>query len=327
MIKQSENCLFRWTIGLQDTVSLSDSDSSKYADLIWLARLSILSFQHYFPEAEFVLLYNGPEFETFLNLFEESQPALQKELKIIDQRNPHVSADKFKNPYHFFPRGVWWKWIPYRLDINKHEIAVDTDIICIGEPSTWYQWVNERDEQIIIAPERYETVRVNTCGDFHKHPILVGKKPFNCGIVGQRAGFDYGDRFFEITREVDLGSTHNSMFITEQGAINLWVRSLELEGVKHYCLDFMKNTWIRDFMYFARKGVDIETVHAVTWHKKIVKLLGKEFERKAVDDGYSQSEFMADLVRKSSAFEDVSRYVIHRQITPGSNLDTEYLLK
>lgn len=312
---------------MQDTIQLSDANSSQYADLIWLAKLSILSFQHHFPNARFVLLYNGPDFSSFLDLFSESRPELEQNLEIIDQRNPHVTPEKFKNPYHFYPRGVWWKWIPYRFDINLHEIAIDTDIICLGPPKSWYDWIENRDEQIIIAPERYETVRINTCGDFHKHPILVGKKPFNCGIVGQRAGFDYGERFFEVTKEVNLGATHNSMFITEQGAINLWVRSLELEGIKHYCLDFMKNAWIRDFMYFARKGVDIETVHAVTWHKKIVKLFDELFERKASDDGYGQPEFLADLVEKASDFEPVSRYVIHRQIAPGSNLDREFLLQ
>lgn len=79
-------------------------------------------------------------------------------------------------------------------------------------------------------------------------------------------------------------------------------------------------------MYFAEKGVDIQTVHAVTWHKRIVKKFQAEFERKAVDDNYSQDEFIADLVARAAAFEGLSRHVVLRQITPGKSLDTEFLL-
>lgn len=324
MNKLGENCLFRWSLGLQDTVQLSDFESDRYVDLVWLAKLSILSFQRHFPNAQFILLYNGPDFSAFDALFWRIPPNLIAPLMVIDQRNPQIEIDKFKNPYHFYPRGVWWKWVPFRFDISKHEIAVDTDIICLSRPETWYDWLNG-GEEIIIAPERYETVVVNTCGDFWKHPILQGKKPFNCGVVGQRAGVDFAERFYEITREVDLGATHNSMFITEQGSINLWVRSLELEGIRHYVLDFMKNAWVRDFLYFAEKGVDIETLHAVTWHKKIVRELKRVFERKVMDGSYSQSDFVSDLLRQSSVFGDLAHYVIRRQIT-GSSLDREFLL-
>ncbi len=325
MNKHGENCLFRWSLGLQDTVQLSDFESDRYTDMIWLAKLSILSFQHHFPNAQFVLLYNGPDFSAFDSLFWRTSPDLPIPLLVIDQRNPSIERDKFKNPYHFYPRGVWWKWVPFRFDINKHEIAVDTDIICLSRPETWYDWLNG-DDEILVAPERYETVVVNTCGDFWKHPILRGKKPFNCGVVGQRAGVNFEDRFYEITKEVDLGASHNSMFITEQGSINLWVRSLELEGIKHHVLDFTKNAWVRDFLYFAEKGVDIETVHAVTWTKDIVRELKMAFERKVTDDSYSQSEFVGDLLKQSAAFDALAHFVIRRQITPGASLDREILL-
>jgi len=322
-IHKGEGCLFRWSLGLQDTVNLSDFESDKFTDMIWLAKLSILSFQHHFPEADFVLLYNGPDFASFEKMFWRVMPELDALLLIVNQRD---SDDvRFRNPYHFHPRGVWWKWVPFRFDISKHEIAVDTDIVCLSRPETWYEWLNG-NEEILIAPERYETVLVNTCGDFWQHPVLTGKKPFNCGVVGQRANIDFADRFFEITQEVDLGASHNSMFITEQGAINLWVRSLEVEGVKHCVLDFKKNAWVRDFLYFVERGIDIETVHAVTWHKKIVRGLKQVFERKVVNDSYTQQEFVSDLLKQSSSFEDLEHYIIRRQITPGNTLEREILL-
>lgn len=320
-----DNCLLRWSLGLQDTVSLSDADNDKHKDSIWLAKLSILSFQRHFPNAEFVLLYNGPDFNSFLSLFNNSAPNLEKELRIIDQRRL-LGGKGFKNPYHFYPRGVWWKWIPFRLDRTKHEIAIDTDIVCLSTPKTWQRWISGT-EHLLVAPERYETVLVNTCGDFHAHPVLYKKAPFNCGIVGQRAGFDFAERFFEITKQVNLGSTHNSMFITEQGAINVWVRSLEQEGIGHFCLDFMSNAWIRDFLYFAKKGIQIETVHAVTWHKNIVKQLKNIFERMVQDDTYNQEMFVSDIIEQSSSMDKMSRHVIYKQITPGISMDNEILMQ
>ncbi len=321
------NCLFKWTLGIQDTVSLTDFDENQFVDMVWLSKLSILSFQKWFPEAEFILLFNGYDFKSFYDLFFKTDPQLIRPLLVIDQRHPHVHPEKFANPYHFVPvsGGVWMKWIPFRYDISKTEIAVDTDIICIGEPKDWYAWLKS-DELILIAPERYENVRVNTCGDFYKHPILQGKKPFNCGVVGQRSGHDFSERFFEITKEVKYGSSHDSLFITEQGAINVWVRSLELDGTKTYALDFKRNAWMRDFLYFLKQGVEVETVHAVSWHKKIASQIKEVLERRVLDDSYSNAKFVADVLNKAEHFNALSRHIITRQISPEDEMKTEFLL-
>lgn len=304
---------------------MADFTKEQYQEMLWLTKVSILSFQNRFPAADFLLLYNGSDFATFRVLFEKTTPVLSKPITIIDQHNPDIFPEKFNNPYHFFPRGVWWKWVPFRFDITKHEIAVDTDIICIGEPKNWHEWLAS-DKPILIAPERYEVVMVNTCGDFCKHPLLREKKPFNCGVVGQRAGHDYSERFFEVTKAVELGETHNSMFITEQGAINLWVRSLEVDGIGHFVLDFARNAWIRDFLFFSERGVQVETVHAVTWHKEIVKGLAEAFERRVCDLSYTWDAFRADLLREAKGMDELGRYVLRRQLTPNPQLSTELLL-
>ncbi|KKL03530.1 hypothetical protein LCGC14_2625230 [marine sediment metagenome] len=192
------NLLLRCSFGSQDTLSLSDYEKEQYCDMLWLCKLSIASFQKWFPGARFVLLYNGNDFADFVDEIEGVDLDYFYPVEYIDQ-HAALKEGKFQNPYHFWPSGVWWKWVPFRLDCSKHEIAIDTDIICISCPQTWYDWI-ENGKEILIAPDRYEKVKVNTTGDFHNHPLLQDKKPFNCGVVGQRCECNFEERFFEITR-------------------------------------------------------------------------------------------------------------------------------
>jgi len=324
MNKAFNNVLLRWTAGRQDTTHLKEfSEDKKFLDFIYLTKLSIVSFQRWFPGSRCVLLYNGTKFYEFVDWFVDASPPLIYPIEYIDQIQLMKTMD---NPYKFDPRGVWWKWIPFRLDIDKHEIAIDTDIICINRPQTWYDWLDS-DEEILIAPERYEKVLVNTCGDFYSHPILKDKQPFNCGIVGQRLGTDFSKRFFDITDEVALGSTHNSLFITEQGAINVWIRSLEMEGIKHHVLNFEKNAWMRDFIYYLHRGVCVETIHAVTWYKKLIKDFQDIFERKVLDDQYTNESMVQDLMKnaKKSLSHKLFRFLINRQIDSESMQQDFYL--
>lgn len=323
MLPPTNNLILRWTTGRQNTVSLSDYERSKYEEMIWLTKLSIVSFQQWFPEAKFVLLYNGDDFSGFVDLIQQSSPAFTKAIEFIDQT--HELERRWQNPYHFWPCGVWWKWVPFRLDETKHEIAVDTDIICLSRPGTWYDWL-AGTEEIIIAPERFEVVKVNTCGDLWRHPLVVGKPPFNCGIVGQREGFNAANRFFEVTKQVQLGETRDSMFITEQGAINVWARSMEVDGANLYVLDFQKNAWMRDFLYFMLNGVVVETVHAVTWHKRIVRELKVVFERRVTDTAYTDAEFIKDVFERGKGMDIFSKVVVARQLGEAGQLDREILL-
>ncbi len=303
--------LLRWSVGVQDTTSLSDFKDSEFYDLVWLCKLSIVSFQKWFPEATCILLFNGTDMGNFIELFDAVELELINEVEFVDQCQL-LSVNLLENPYHFAPQGVWYKWIPFRYDIDCHEICIDTDIICVNEPLNWYEWI-ESTEEIIVAPERFSRILVNTCGDFYQHPVLDGRKPLNCGIVGQRSGCDYAERFFDITKEINYGYTHNSLFITEQGAINVWAYSLELEKVNHFVLDFEKCAWIRDFVYFLEKGVKVETVHATTWHKRIAKSFKSVLEEKVLRQ-IGDDVFLAGLLDSAKDLDYHSKYVIRRQI-------------
>lgn len=304
--------LLRWCLGIQDTTRLGDfQEKSKLHNIIWLTKLSIASFQKWFPDADFILFYNGESVQSLLKIWDQIPFELPCEIEIINQTEL-FGQGKFKNPYHYVPQGVWWKWVPFRYDENCHEVSIDTDIICINEPLDWYKWL-EGDEEIILAPERFSKILVNTCGDFHTHPVLKDKKPLNCGIVGHRAGYDFSDRFFEVTREIRYGYTRNSLFITEQGTINVWAYSLEVEGITPYVLDFERCAWIRDFIYYLEKGVSVETVHATTWHKEIARAIRPILERRVLQD-YPDADFFADVIMASKNMDYYAKYVVRRQL-------------
>ncbi len=324
-IPDTSNLLLRWSCGKQDTVALSDFNKSQYKDMLWLCKMSIISFQKWFPDATCHLMFNGDDFDDFKQEMLEIDPKFVYPV-IFENQREQLSIGDLSNPYHFYPAGVWWKWLPFRLDKSKHEISIDTDIICLNEPKTWYDWI-DGSEEILIAPDRFETVSVSTTGDFCHHPLLVGKKPYNCGIVGQRAGVDFSQRFFETTRSVKFGHTHNSLFITEQGAINLWIRTLELEGVRHNCLDFKKNAWMRDFVFFLEKGIRVETVHAVTWHKKIAKALKPLLEAKIISGLYDDDkDFLEALVKLGKKMGFYSKHLLKQQFGDGADLGSEILI-
>jgi hypothetical protein len=260
-----------------------------------------------------MLFYNGNKFQEFRSLFLSLQPRLSKCIELIDQPE-QIKSGKIENRYHFYPYGVWWKWVPFRYDISKHEISIDTDIFCINEPVDMAQW-QFSSREIILALDRLEKVSKGSCGDFGSHPFLQGKDPYNCGVVGMQAGYDYSDRFFEITDQIRYGETHDSMFITEQGAINLWSYSLDAEGVKTYALDYKKNAWFRDFVYFLTRGVKVETVHATAWHKQIAAQMKDIMERKALSDDYPDQDFVRDVMARSKKLGAQAESVLSRQLS------------
>jgi len=302
--------ILRWCLGIQDTTKLSSYEElPTFNNIVWLAKLSVASFQKWFPNAHCILLFNGNDIDSFKDCWNTVGFDLFNEVEIISQR---CLSKKFENPYHFFPQGVWWKWVPFRWDNSCDEISIDTDIICINEPLNWYNWLENKNE-IIVAPERFKEIVVNTCGDFYNHPILKNKTPVNCGIVGHKAKSDFSEQFYEITRLIRYGHTHDSLFITEQGAINVWVYSLVANGIKPYILDFERCAWVRDFIYYLEKGVKVETIHATTWHKKVAKNLKSVLEKRIFKE-CKDDEFLSTIIESANEFDFYSKHLIRRQI-------------
>ena len=131
--------------------------------------------------------------------------------------------------------------------------------------------------------------------------------------MGHRAGCDFSERFFEITKEIRYGYTHDSLFITEQGAINVWAYSLQLEGVVPYILDFEKCAWVRDFVYYLEKGIPVETIHATTWHKQIAHALRPILERRVLEE-YPDDDFFRDILKSAKDMSFHAHHAVRRQL-------------
>lgn len=309
MFKEFVSTIFRWSFGSQNTVTFSDIEHQKHLERIDLLKLSIVSFQKWFKPSRFIVLYNGDDLVDFQKLFDKSTIELYKPIEIISQ----LKILEKCNPYHFMPQGVFWKWIPFRYDVSCNEVSIDSDIVCINDPVEWKEWL-ANDSPLLIAPERFEKVNINTCGRFHTHPILKNKKPVNCGIVGHKKGHDYSSTFYEITRYISFGQDHNSLFIDEQGAINVWIYLLEKMGKKHTRLSFEKCSWFRDFVYYLMHGVNVETVHATAWHKDILIKLIDIFKNKILQNECSNSIFVSEIVKSSNNLDTASKEILASQI-------------
>jgi hypothetical protein len=247
------NLLLRWSIGNSDTTTRSEMSDEKFKKFIRMAKLSVYSFQKFF-DADFVIGYNGTNFDRFFDFWHTIEPSLKKEVHFINQRD-------FPNPYEtFFPiGGIWWKWIPFRYDVSKTEISIDTDIICMSEPKSWYEWI-DNDTPLLIPKEAIPEICESTCGDVWNHIVLKDKVALNCGIIGQKSGVDVSSRFFDLTKLVDCGTYHGN-FVTEQGLFNILYYSLESEGIKHFVLPYKKNLQAKHLYSYMGSGEKIETVH------------------------------------------------------------------
>lgn len=285
MQTNATNLVLRWSIGDFDTTTRSDMRPEKLSRFIKMAKLSIYSFQQFF-DAEFILAFNGSNWPRFQEMWDKINPQL-KELTFINQ---HV----FKNPYSsFFPlSGVWWKWIPFRYDENRTEISIDTDIICINSPNSWYKWLNN-DCQTLVPKEAIPEICESTCGDVWQHPIIHNKRALNCGIIGQKNGTDLTERFFKLTELVDYGS-YNGNFVTEQGLFNILFYSLENEGVENYYLPYEQNLQARHLQSALAEGVEVETIHFTAKSKNIFYDL-YDVIRDKVDQKISSMEFLFKL--------------------------------
>lgn len=258
--------MLRWSFGDWDTVARSPVSDERLARMVKLAKVSVLSFQRWF-DAEFVVGYNGTNLDRFLKAWNSSTPKTD-EVTFLNQREYPVL-------YNFhIPDGVWWKWVPWKYDVNRTEISIDTDIICLNKPQSWHKWL-ESESQILTCYESIKEICEQTCGDLCSYEILRGRTAINCGIIGQKGEVSVENRFLEITSLVDV-STYNGNFITEQGVFNILIAQLETEGYDVYYLPYHLNQQARDGFYKSVRE-DIETIHLTADSKILFHRLSDKF--------------------------------------------------
>lgn len=178
----------RWTIG--------PASRAGYECL----RMSIESFLKFY-DAEVVICHNCPA-ETIATL------------DLGDYRcvNQQEIAEKSLIP----PAGVAWKLYPPRLDINRHEIAIDNDIVFEAGVSEIDHFFKENCTLLLEGSSR-------NYGRFENH-VPVGYR-INSGIYGMPPGFDL-DNYVRFYCRTDwqlnaFGEYKQSKTFDEQGLVAL----------------------------------------------------------------------------------------------------------
>jgi len=151
--------IFRWTIGPTNENGLD------------CLMESIKSFQRFYPNNEYYLFFNQID-RKMLYKFEKL------DLIIKDQND-------YLNNYKITPREgyqVHWKLYPSRVDISKHEISVDNDLII-------FKKINEID--LFIKNNDYNLIYQGLNGAYGKFDKLIPKGlRINTGIFGFKPNFD-----------------------------------------------------------------------------------------------------------------------------------------
>jgi hypothetical protein len=188
--------VFRWAVGDLDTQTMRPFCTMEKSRAYQMSRMSILSFQRRFPSADFVVGYNGKDFNAFKRDFEISCPSLIKGVTLFDSR-------QFPIPYHFTPEsGVWWKWIPFRYAPDKTEIYVDSDIICLRSPDS-LKYHLEQSFPIILISDIMPYFCERVVGDYVNHAALKNRIPVNCGFVAFKPGVTFEKQFIEASKSVN----------------------------------------------------------------------------------------------------------------------------
>lgn len=142
----------RWTIG--------NTTLDGYKCL----NLSIDSFLKFY-EMDIVICYNTKI---------ENLPKNLHKFSLLDQTNYENSEPK--------PKGVAWKLYPPRIDIDRHEICIDNDIVFNDRIKQIDDFLNNKSTLLLEDLSR-------TYGRFEKH-VPPGFR-INSGIYGMPPGFDF----------------------------------------------------------------------------------------------------------------------------------------
>ncbi len=197
-----DNVVFRWATG-------------DGFDSMFNANLSISSLQRFYPQASYCLLYNGKNYESFLDDFMGMDDLIDFDnLTIMKQTTDHW-------PFNFSViGGAWWKWAPINLSIKPIEIVLDTDILFINRPKSLEEWVGS-NSSFFAATDKQAHDYYLGLGDFKRFkPACCRSGIINVGVVGLK-----GDRWRDMfVRCSDLNmnklSSSRSYHINEQGAAN-----------------------------------------------------------------------------------------------------------
>ncbi len=151
-------------------------------------------------------------------------------VRLVDQ-SAHVDSLSAK------PRGPAWKIYPPRLDIDRHEIFIDNDLILTAVPGAVQRFMDFRDRYFI-------TTAIRRNYGVHNSFVASGMS-VNSGLFGLPPGFDFGAEIEKIiTQSGSIWSGH----FDEQGA----VASILLSQIRCEVIPFAEVTAILPPMDYQR---------------------------------------------------------------------------
>jgi len=278
--------IFRWTIGETNTSINKPHSLPGFINFLYMAKMSILSFQRWFPSSKFVVLFNGNGSNYALKeMFNKARPALLKKVIFVD-------SSKYDNLYHFVPKnGVWWKWIPFRYKSDETELYVDTDVICLNRPTSFIEQI-ESNLDIVIMSEYTVYFSERVCGNFWNDPVLKNRIPVNCGLVVLKPEITLEKEFLEASKKVNYGTSPNSYFIDEQGSFNV---ALYKSDIPFSLLPRRENVYGHELLSRLDEGVDIEICHFIGRSKTVLENIQEELFIKIHDDLYTLEDMYNNL--------------------------------
>jgi hypothetical protein len=181
-MSQSNSCIARWTVGDVSEIGFS------------ILERSISLFKFLYPNIERFICYN--------NLNSEKIDFISSlDCNLVNQHEYEKSL-----PYK--PEKAAWKLYPPRLDITKHEIVLDNDLILYNHSKQIENFLNG-DVCLVCKGKHF------LFGSYSQY-VPKGIK-LNCGLYGMPKGFDFGKKINNI---FDLDSVKKyKNFFDDQGIV------------------------------------------------------------------------------------------------------------
>lgn len=172
--------LFRYTLGPVKDLGLL------------ILKESIRKLKSIYPEVDIVICYNQ------LN---------EKQFNFIKKLKVNLYEQKY-NGIGYKPTVENWKMYPQRLDITKHEIVMDNDIVLFERLEEIDNFLNSNNSTLIAE----DTSR--NLGKYDR--FLKLKNGLNCGIFGMPPGFDFSLKINEMC---------------EKDTIKKWTKRYDDQGI------------------------------------------------------------------------------------------------
>lgn len=290
---------------------------------ILMLNLSLLSFQQYFPDARFVILYHGDNLKSFIHRCLQMPDGDFSKVEFIDQHD--LDSD--------IPRRAYlWKYIPLTLaQPGEIEIFCDEDCFAVRDVTVVKDWINNPEFEFLVGADFFLDERqiLGRYYDFLKdygtilHPFKSRWKDnpqnhvmnYNQAMTGggffcvksdrlarRFADVVYKDRIFYGPKEPDAP------------ILNVAIKQLHLEG--HYTLRVLHDwfSWWRPLVVSTDNLEKIQMLHFPGTQKKEL-LRAYPFFRHWIYSPQFADESSQDIITCNMA-DDHLRY-------PGFELSTE----